>query len=178
MKLGVPYAYRRQEDSYSSWDKREEDNLDIIYKVASPLVQASSPPQPNRGKSVYAVYHQESSSKMEFRDIKEGQVSTTFPSRLPLLHSERDDRVLPEDYSGCPILVPNQSAYRLVGLNFSGDNDDAGAGASAGAATGAGAEAGAKAGAGANSDAGVRAGQVLMLVLMLLLVLVRSLVQG
>lgn len=75
-------------------DKREKDNLDIIYKVASPLVQASSPPQPNRGKSVYAVYYQESSSKMEFRDIKEGQVSTTFPSRLPLLHSERDDRVL------------------------------------------------------------------------------------
>lgn len=43
---------------------------------------------------MYAVYYQESSSKMEFRDIKEGQVSTTFPSRLPLLHSERDDRVL------------------------------------------------------------------------------------
>ena len=122
VKLGVQWEYGRKSEDYSDWEKNEQGHLANINKYA---VAEIEPPQPVKGETVYAAHYGGDSHEKKYeKGIKILHITSPTRSQVPMLHLEKKRGVLPEGASGCPIMVEREDNYRLVGLHFSGDDDE------------------------------------------------------
>ncbi|KAJ7389959.1 hypothetical protein OS493_028009 [Desmophyllum pertusum] len=132
VKLGHQWDYGRID--YTKWEKEEQEKLGTMGAHDFALANIDVP-KPEKDETVYAVHYggNDDSKKSEESKILPPPSPPWYqrccfcrrlPSKVPMLHLEKKIGVLPAGASGCPIMVKRGVNYRLVGLHFSGDDDD------------------------------------------------------
>ena len=126
----VKLGYQNPEN-FEAWEEEEEEKLRTMNAHSKTFTRAdwSSGPHELVGQSVRGVHFGGSNNDKKF-------VTSVIKRMVPMLHLEdvRSEGVstFPSGASGSPILIRSGDKYLLVGLLFSGDEDESDANAEAG----------------------------------------------
>ncbi|KAL9968154.1 hypothetical protein ACROYT_G026492, partial [Oculina patagonica] len=126
VKLGKQWEYGRPTEDFSEWEIEEDNKLFKQMKADQFSLAEIGPPTPNKGEPVYTAHYggDDNEKKYEEGTSKILDIKGPTDHLVPMLHLEKKRGVMPEGASGCPIMIEREGKYRLVGLHFSGDEDD------------------------------------------------------
>ena len=129
VKLGYQYEYgRNHESDYEAWEIVERKRLEEMEAYRWEFVKLELP-DVQVNQSVQAVHFGGNNKKKKFVTSHVTNISDGNSGRVPLLHlrnpgSATVECPFPSGSSGCPILIKRRSEFLLVGLHFSGDEDE------------------------------------------------------
>ncbi|KAJ7389957.1 hypothetical protein OS493_028007 [Desmophyllum pertusum] len=128
VKLGHQWGHGGRD--YPPWEEEERKMLDEMGARWFALCEMG-PLTPIKNETVYAVHFGGANHSKKSEKSKILRTTPPSPNQVSMLHLEKKKGVLPAGASGCPIMVKRGVNYRLVGLHFSGDDDNEDGGAQA-----------------------------------------------